>query len=67
MENAALRRTPIQTSMMYNPNFRQHGFVGSVICNTYATRDKILTFNNISSICSTNTEKAHYLSRKMWI
>ena len=49
---------------MGNPNFRQHDFVGSVICNIYATRDKILTFNNRSSICSTNSERAHYLLRK---
>lgn len=39
---------------MYNLNFRQHGCIGSVICNTSATRDKILTFNNISALCSTN-------------
>ena len=49
---------------MVNPNFREHDFVGSVICNIYATRDKILTFNNRSSICSTNSERAHYLLRK---
>ena len=36
---------------MGNPNFREHDFVGSVICNIYATRDKILTF----TICTTDT------------
>ena len=49
---------------MGNPNFREHDFIGSIICNTYATKDKILTFNNRSSICSTNSERAHYLLRK---
>lgn len=47
MENTALRQTPIEISAMYNLTFGQHDCVGSVICNTSATRDKILMFNNI--------------------